>query len=177
MNSPITTGTVAQGNRGKGKGKPIRTRLDLAKAQVLNAVQGIAKGTRYHLVTFAADVRVWNRKAVRVGAGTSRTLTQALSQSHAVGGTNVFAALMHALGASQITYGQELKGGVEEIFLLSDGMPTHGDVKDPDEILRIVRLVNRYRKIRINTVFAGTGKGASFMQKLAQENFGTFVRR
>ena len=49
--------------------------------------------------------------------------------------------------------------------------------RDPDAILRLVQEVNRYQKIRINTVFTGTGTGADFLRRLAEENDGVFVQR
>ena len=66
---------------------------------------------------------------------------------------------------------------IDELFLLSDGVPTAGDVKDPDEILAIVKQANRYLHVRINTVFTGVGQGADFLRKLAEQNDGVFVRR
>jgi hypothetical protein len=170
--------TVVPNGKKKRKGdEGFVSRLDVAKNQTLNAVQGIPTSTCFHLVTFAAGIRVWNQKPVRVGAPTFRSLTESLGRLHAVGGTNVYAALLHVLGASQLRFGQQIKNGVDEVFLLSDGEPSVGSVKDPEEILRVVREINRYQKIRINTVFTGTDKGAEFMRKLAEQNHGVFVRR
>ena len=63
------------------------------------------------------------------------------------------------------------------VFVLSDGMPTSGAVKDPEQILKMVRAANRYQKVRINTVFTGVGDGAAFLRKLAEQNDGVFVHR
>jgi hypothetical protein len=41
----------------------------------------------------------------------------------------------------------------------------------------MVKLANRYAKIRINTVFTGSGKGAALLRRLADENGGVFVQR
>ncbi len=178
MKEAVENHTVVPNGKKKRKGdEGFVSRLDVAKNQTLNAVQGIPTSTCFHLVTFAAGIRVWNQKPVRVGAPTFRSLTEALGRLHAVGGTNVYAALLHVLGASQLRFGQQIKNGVEEVFLLSDGEPSVGSVKDPEEILRVVREINRYQKIRINTVFTGTDKGAEFMRKLAEQNHGVFVRR
>ena len=135
------------------------SRLDVAKEQVLNAVQGIGKGTRYHLTTFSDDVEIWNAKPVPARPATHRTLNNVLSQLEAGGGTNIFAALLYVLKASQITYGQEIKNDVDEVFILSDGEPSVGQVQNVTSILRSVREMNRYQKVRINTVFAGDGRG------------------
>ncbi len=48
---------------------------------------------------------------------------------------------------------------------------------DPDAILDLVRELNRYQKVRINTVFTGVGKGADFLRRLAAENDGVFVQK
>jgi von Willebrand factor type A domain len=180
MKEEVETHTTVPASR-KGKNRrneeTFVSRLDVAKDQTLNAAQGIPKSTRFHLVTFASGIRVWNKKPVRIGPRTFRALTESLGRVHAVGGTNVYAALLHVLGASQLRYGQQIKHGVEEVFLLSDGEPSVGAVKDPEEILRVVREINRYQKIRINAVFTGDAKGAEFMRKLAAQNHGAFVQR
>ena len=50
-----------------------------------------------------------------------------------------------------------------------------GQVTDAKTILRLVKEINRYQKIRINSVFTGHGRGAEFMRKLAEQNHGVFV--
>ncbi|MCA8958061.1 MAG: VWA domain-containing protein [Planctomycetes bacterium] len=187
MKNPVAQGTAVPRKPRKGNTDKSRrrgddderppSRLDAAKQQVLNAVQGIPTGTRYHLVTFASHVRVWNHDPVQVGPQSFTTLTEALSRVQPSGGTNVFAALLHVLKASQQSFGQRIKNRVDEVFLLSDGEPSASEIEDPAQILELVRNINRYQKIRINTVFTGTGKGAAFMERLARENFGVFVRR
>ena len=172
MREPIATGTVTPDSKGAKM-----SRLDAAKRQMVNAAQGIPKATRYHLVTFSSSLRVWNQKPIRSGPNADRTLTQALGRMSANGGTNVFAALLHVLNASQARYGQQIKNQVDEVFLLSDGLPSTGPVTNPAEILRLVREINKFQKVRINTVFTGTGKGVDFMRRLAEQNHGAFVRR
>ena len=82
---------------------------------------------------------------------------------------------MAILDAGQ-TFGTPNQNPIDEIFVLSDGEPVSGDVIDPDVILKIVREINRYQKVRIHTVFVGTSKGVGLMKRLAQENGGYFVR-
>lgn len=159
---------------GSGAG-PVKSRLSVAKQQVLHAAAGIGEGTRYHLITFADKVQIWNHKPVPAKPSTHKTLTEVLGRIEADGGTNAFAALLYVLNASQIVYGQRVKNRVDEVFVLSDGEPSVGQVKDPEKILRLVQELNRYQKIRINTVFSGHGKGVEFMRKLAEENHGVFV--
>ena len=74
-------------------------------------------------------------------------------------------------------FGQPVAVTVDEIFVLSDGEPTAGDVRDAGELLRIVKEANKYAKVRINTVFTGRGRGADLLRRLAEENGGVFVHR
>ena len=104
-------------------------------------------------------------------------MTEALGKLRPDGGTNIYGALFEGLGANQAVFGQQSEYEVDEIFLLSDGVPTAGAVEDTDAILRLVEEVNRYQSIRINTVFTGTGVGADFLRKLAEQNGGVFVQR
>jgi hypothetical protein len=62
------------------------------------------------------------------------------------------------------------------VFLLTDGLPTVG-LTDTDKILEAVAAANRYLKVRIHTVFTGTGTGSEFLRKLAEQNDGVFVQR
>ena len=93
------------------------------------------------------------------------------------GGTNVFDALLHILEGSQAGYGEMTVKKTDEVFVLSDGEPSVGQLINPTEILEAVREINNLRKIRINTVFAGNGEGLEFMKKLAGENGGIFVHQ
>lgn len=166
-------GTVASGSRDERQA----TRLSLAKEQLLLAVQSMDPAARYHLVTFAGAPRTWSRKAVPPSSRSTRSLTELLSRIEPEGGTNVYEALAQALALDQLRFGEQSEEQIDELFLLSDGEPTAGQVTDPEEILALVAQANKYLKVRINTVFAGKGKGADFLQKLAEQNDGVFVQR
>jgi hypothetical protein len=75
------------------------------------------------------------------------------------------------------SYGDEALPKIDELFILSDGDPTTGEVRDTDSICELVQQANKYAKIRINAVFTGTGKGAALLRRLADENGGVFVQR
>lgn len=167
-------GTESSGGRRSAR-QP--TRLSLAKEQLLLAVQSMEPESRYHLLTFAGDARVWSRKAVPPTVHSTRSLTELLSRLSADGGTNVYEGLVHAMQLDELRFGEQGERGVDELFLLSDGEPTTGQITDTEQLLAMVRDANKYLKVRINTVFAGSGKGAEFLRKLAEENGGVFVQR
>ena len=153
------------------------SRLAAAKDQLALAVQSMDTGTRYHLLTFSTRVMSWNKRPVRATTGSRRSLTGVLGRLRANGSTNIYSALYWGLGAKWAVFGQPSDFAVDELFLLSDGLPTAGEVKNTDAILRLVQEMNRYQNIRINTVFTGTGQGADFLRRLAEENGGVFVQR
>jgi len=153
------------------------SRLRAAKEQLLAAVQVMPDEARFVVVTFADTARVWTAKPLQAGGATTKTLTELLSRMHANGATNLFAGLTSALATEDQRFGQPIAGGVDEIFVLTDGEPTAGDVRDPAKLLELVREANKYAKVRINTVFTGRGRGAELLQRLAEENGGVFVQR
>ncbi len=169
-------GTQAPGHRDRRDPRQ-PSRLTAAKEQIVLAVQVMSPASRYHVLTFADDVKVWSRKAVPPTPQATRALVELLTRLQPGGGTNVYEGLVQALGLDQLHFGQEGKSAIDELFLLSDGEPTEGTVKDPEQILELVRTANRYLHVRINTVFTGSGKGADFLRRLAEENDGVFVQR
>ena len=167
---PATTG------EGPGSRDKAMSRLDAAKSQVLNAVQGMDKESHYRLLTFPDDITLWSRKPVRPGRNSDRTLTNALGRIMPHGSTNLFAALKFVLNVDGAAYGSAVESEVDEVFILSDGEPSSGEIANTYDILVVVEELNRYRKIRINTVYTGTGS-LEFMRNLAEQNYGVFVHR
>lgn len=154
-----------------------RTRLEAAKQQMLLAAQVMAPGSQYFLLSFADEARAWTRKPIKPDQRSTRSLTGLLSRLNARGGTNLYAGLIAALEIEGRSYGDAALPKIDELFLLSDGDPTTGDVRDADLICEMVQQANKYAKVRINAVFTGTGDGAALLRRLAEENDGVFVQR
>jgi VWA domain-containing protein len=91
--------------------------------------------------------------------------TNWIEDRHFDGGTNIFGALEEAFA----------RDGVEEIILLTDGMPSVGTIQEPQRILAWVGRWNRWRKVRISTIGLSAPRQAdSFLSKLAQFNDGIY---
>lgn len=178
-----TSGSMEDAPAGKGpttglrRTRGARTRLDAAKEQLVLASQVMAPESQYYLLTFADKAKTWTRQPIRPGQRSTRSLTGLLSRLNARGGTNLFAGLIVALEIEGRTYGDKAMPKIDELFVLSDGDPTSGEVRDADTICELVKQANRYAKIRINCVFTGSGKGAALLRRLAEENGGVFVQR
>ncbi|MCH2102263.1 MAG: hypothetical protein MK209_10125 [Planctomycetes bacterium] len=81
------------------------------------------------------------------------------------GGTNLYGGLEEAFS----------RKGVEEIILLTDGMPSAGEVQSTHRILAWVQRWNRWRKVRVSTIgLSAPRKADSFLSKLAEQNGGVY---
>lgn len=81
------------------------------------------------------------------------------------GGTNLFGGLEEAFA----------RKGVEEIILLTDGMPSVGEVQSTHRILAWVQRWNRWRKVRVSTIGLSAPREADrFLSRLADQNGGVY---
>jgi hypothetical protein len=179
----------------KNRKRKVRTKMDAEKKELISALAQLPPRTRFSLVFYAGTPRPWKRELVPATFKNRIDAVEAVENVSPYGGTNIYDAL---LAAFDIRSGDERKkkrkplsgprrtianlaGPVDEVFLLTDGRPNAGRVKDPARIREEIRKLNRVRCIRINTIAVGIhGMGVSpvnvdFMLKLALENRGRFV--
>ena len=69
---------------------------------------------------------------------------------------------------------EDLKEAPDTVFVLSDGNPNDGKIKRQSDILEAVREFNRFARARIHGI--GTGE-SGFLEELAKQNGGTFVKK
>lgn len=174
--------------------EPGSTRMDYARRQLRAAMGTIADNASFNLITFDGNenAEVWNKKLVPATARNREKFNKYVAKLEPDGGTNLWSALEVALKIKSMTYGDRYETNVDEIFILSDGAPSVGEVVDPIEILRLVKEANRFSKMRINTIFInskdpeeerrrnpmpwmGRVKPEELMRRLAEENGGKCV--
>lgn len=174
-----------------GKGKTQRiARIDYAKRELLRAVEELAPNAAFDLVTFNGDAEaeVWSKKLVDATPRNRERFKKYVDKLVPNGGTNLWSGLEKALEFKSLVYGNHYETSVDEVFVLSDGAPTVGDVTDPIEILRLVQECNRFACARINTVFISSATPPEYqrseprmsiapkelMRRMAEENGGQF---
>jgi hypothetical protein len=140
---------------GKDGKKRRAIRLDFAKRELSRAVDAMAPNAQFTLITFNGDDKAdaWSKEMVVATPGARDRFKRHVNQLQAKGGTNLWAGLESALKIKSLVYGNRYATSVDEVFVLSDGEPTVGDVTDPEEILRLVKECNRFAQVRINTIF------------------------
>ena len=163
-------------------GKP---KLAAAKHELTNVVEKLTADCSFNMSWFANGAQVWSKEMVEATPKNKKRFAKAVEDLKADGATNLWEGLRDGLKLESFAHGSRYGIGYDEVFILSDGIPTMGDVKDPRELLALVRESNRYSRVVINTIYiAGDPEGerraaqqvgmsgADFMRKLAEENGG-----
>jgi len=150
------------------------TRMAQAKEELKFAVMQLSKDFMYEIIDFSGSGRPWFKRLIKSHKNSFKLFSNKLRKLTANGGTNSYDALSKAFETSLTT---------EVIFFLSDGAPSVGEFIRKDDILREIRLLNRFRKITIHTIsFARKPKNRNadkkddkkevFMEALAHQNDG-----
>jgi hypothetical protein len=139
-----------------------RTRLDEAKAQLVRVVEALPAEHRVNVVSYGSEVHpLWD--ALRPLDATNRAdLVAAVRRFGMVGSTNIFDALEKAF----------VDQDVDTIYLLTDGEPSAGRIKDVEGILDEIRRWNRTRQIVIHCIAIGID--SNLCKRLAVENGGSY---
>jgi len=177
-----------QAGAGRKKGS---SGLDFAKQELRRAIAAIAPNAQFNLITFNGDSRaeLWNKDLVVASEKNRERFLKFVDGLKARGGTNLWSALEEALKIRSLVFGTSYDTTLDEIFVLSDGAPSVGEVVDPVEILRLVKETNRFAATRINTVFVNTEPPEDqrravpkmevppeeLMKRLAEQNGGRFA--
>ncbi len=157
------SGSMAETTRGKFVGSTGEPRIDVARRELGNALDGLDRNSLFNLIVFSSEVSSWQD---RISENTPTTLQEAkeyLNRLGAQGGTNIHGALRFAFEDPD----------VDTIYFLSDGEPTEGDVIDPHAIRREVAHWREHRDVTIHTI--AVGGRLQLLEWLAEDTGGTHV--
>ena len=168
-------GNIA-GNLLNKKVKKSVTKLQKARKKLIPAIKGLSETTMFNVIVFENGVKVWRKKLVPA-TKTNKLEAQAYIEAlKAGGGTNIYDAVKTAFdfagnGAKDST----ITLNVETIFLLSDGAPSAGPVKNPNDIRKDIKTWNPLQRIKIHSIGLGEDCDEEFMRGLAEDNGGIYV--
>ena len=174
-----------------GAGKKKRSvRLDFAKRELKRACDVLPANAQFNLVSFNGNpkAKAWKDDLVPANDKNRDAFKKYVDELRADGGTNVWSGMETALKIKSLVYGSRYETTIDEMFVVSDGAPSVGDVQDPLEILRLVRESNRWAGVRINTIFIDSATppdmrqaqprlsipAGELMRRMAEENGGRF---
>ena len=109
----------------------MRTRITRARTELLSALDGLGPDESFDIIVFGADTQEFDRALVPATASAKSQAHFFLGTLLLMEGTNLDAALTTALAVPN----------VNEVFLITDGVPTEGET-DWDKLSRRVRGLN-----------------------------------
>lgn len=167
----------------KWRDRPVSKRLEAAQRELIVAVCELPEETEFTAVFYRDDVTYWERELMKATEENKLECCKAVERLGPTGETNIYDALAGTLRFSPdrenvVRHDKKINplavlGGVDTIFLLSDGAPTRGATSDRAEIRREMSKVHALRKVVIHTIHMG--QRSAFMSGLAKDTGGTFV--
>ncbi len=161
-----------KGPRTEVKGKPKSTvrksKIDFARENLKKVITQLASHVQYNMIVFTAEATQWRDKLQENSEDNRNEAFGFLDDQKPGGSTNIYDALLLALGDEN----------VDTLYLLSDGEPTSGKITETARICEEIRRLNLFRKVKINTIgFNLKGEAETLMRTLAEENYGAFVAK
>jgi hypothetical protein len=147
----------------------VKTRLDLAKYQTINLVSQLREDQSFEIITFSKEVTHWMGKIVPATAMNKQKAIAMLETVKPEDATNTWGAIASTF--DMIDVNRKGEGtGPDEMYLVTDGAPSLGDIVDSNQILEATLQLCKVKPLRINVI--GIGVDLSFLRKLARDTGG-----
>ena len=145
-------------------------KIDQARGALKQCLSYMNPGDRFGILAFSDGVNPYRAELLDVTSNNVRSAQAFVDTIAPAGGTNVLAALVHAIGMAKSSNRPKV------IVFLTDGHPTSGETRI-DRILGEVRRANA-GAARIFVFGVGDGVNRSFLERLGRYNrgFGQFIR-
>ncbi len=142
------------------------TRGKRAVGELVRLLPNLPQEARFNVIFFSDRVsQLSSGKLLPNEEARIQSATRWLNGNQFDGGTNLFGGLEKAFENDD----------VEEIILLTDGMPSVGSIQQPSRILSWVERRNRWKNVRISTIgLSAPHESGLFLGKLAQQNSGVY---
>jgi hypothetical protein len=193
MREPASGATVSRGPGGRPSGS-FTSKLDKAKQELMRAVEGLTADAEFNVIFFENRVRPWQKRLVSANKRNKARLAKTVEKLRPEGGTALYDGLNEGLKIqTRRSKRSRYPSNVDEVFLLSDGIPSPNlsEIWDTEQILERVTKWNIGARVRIHTVFLRTvvppgarlapgapemlRKAEEFMKKLAEDNDGRYI--
>jgi hypothetical protein len=169
-----------------------RVKIDIAKNELINLLGAIGDDVEFNIITFAGVAKPWQDGLVGAGMRSSaiKFLSKLQPLQPTTGGgrgattgggdeqkTNLYAGILAAFGfADEGSPDWKKRGKADTIFIVTDGVPTTGQIVDVPKMIDAVTEMNRTRGLTIHLVIFDA-HAADRMRGLAERNGGKCVVR
>ncbi len=147
----------------------IKTRLDLAREQAILLVSQMKEEQEFDIIFFSTKVDTWMGRLVPANSANKQKAIAALRAVKPDDKTNTWGALAAAFDLMHNDK-KSYEQGPDELYLVTDGAPSVGDIVEPDQILAAVLQLHKAKPIRINCI--GIGVNLRFMRKMCRATGG-----
>lgn len=161
-------------------GSEARPRIELVREELARLIGGFDQTIGFDLITFRDTVEVWKPQMILAGDAQRRAALQQVAAYKANGGTNIFGALeaVFEIAEAAMEDSTHTLQDVDTMFLLSDGAPSEGLVRDTKLLLQYVTERNRTLRLRIHCislVAKGELEAERFLKQLAELGGGGYT--
>jgi hypothetical protein len=148
------------------------SRIDFVRNELKKAVAILPPDRKINVIMFSSSADAWKSRLISATKPNKLDAFKFANRYNVQGATNIHGALQAAFDDRN----------VKTIYFLTDGVPTAGQVQDPNQIINEVRQMNQGRNVRIHTCafimgqFMGDNKPQSkmIMRKLAEATNGVY---
>ncbi|MEQ8762725.1 MAG: VWA domain-containing protein [Planctomycetota bacterium] len=150
------------------------TRIGRARLELAQALVELEDQDRFGIVFFSSSAYPWKKELLPAQDHPQSAALERVLTLGGRGSTNIHQALEVAL---TVSHGENRRPGTEgpdTFFLLTDGVPTSGEIEIEDEIRSWFRRLNRQRHVRVHTFGIGA-HARSLLRGLAADSGGTYV--
>ncbi len=143
-----------------------QTRMQVARRELAGVLSKLPGEAKVNLIFFDSEVHPFAKHLVPLGKrGVRKKLLDFIREATPLGATNLSDALALAFADRE----------TDSLYILSDGEPTTGAVKDPVRLKREVARWNRGRLLRLHCV--SIGRDSPLLAALARHSGGRYVRK
>jgi len=151
-------------------------RIETAKRELTQALSAMPEDARFNIVVYSAGVRVWKKKLQQGSQKNKQAARKFVDRLKCSGATNIFDALVKSMEiAAQAEKSKEKNPEADTIYFLTDGVPSHGRIIDPNQILEEITKRNALLGIVIHCVGVSKEQNRGFLLNLAKRNGGHYV--
>lgn len=159
------SGSMLESMYGRYVGKRGAARIDVAKEELLAAIDGLDDGALFNVFAFSSGVARWQKEGIGDNSAPSRDAAKTwVERLGASGATNLYDTMQEVFTDTD----------ADTVFVLSDGEPTNGAVIDPHRIRQDVAFWNAHRKVKIHTI--AIGSSLEILEWLATDSGGTYLQ-
>ena len=159
------SGSMLESMYGRYVGKRGASRIDVAKQEVVQAIQNLEEGTLFNILAFSSSITRWQKEGIgSVSTQSRKDAVDWVERLGASGATNLYDTVKMAFEDKD----------VDTIFIMSDGEPTNGEVIDPYRIREDVAFWNKHRKVKINSI--AIGGNLEILEWLAADAGGKYMQ-